>query len=172
MNDAHLHLLVNHFPIIGPILGLGILIVGIILKNNSVKNTAYSLFIVSAIFAAFSMGTGDGAEHAVNNLPGVTKELIHTHEGYAEKLAILLYVLGIISIGGIYLSFKNHPKSKLVSYSILFVSIVGVFIAQKVGTSGGEVRHTEIRSNALQTVGATQNTAVEDHEIKKDDDEK
>ena len=160
MNDAHLHLVVNHFPIIGPILGLGILIAGIILKNNSVKITAYSLFIVSAIFAAFSMGTGDGAEHAVKNLPGVTKELIHTHEGFAEKLAILLYVLGTISIGGIYLSLKNHAKAKLVSYVALVVAIVGVFVAQKVGTSGGEVRHTEIRSDAIQASGTVQNAAA------------
>ena len=37
MNDAHLHLLVNHFPIIGTVFGLGVLISGILLKNNSVK---------------------------------------------------------------------------------------------------------------------------------------
>ena len=69
MNDAHLHMVVNHFPIIGTILGLGILITGIILKNNSVKNTAYVLFIVAAIFAAFSMGTGEGAEELVEDMP-------------------------------------------------------------------------------------------------------
>jgi putative effector of murein hydrolase LrgA (UPF0299 family) len=37
MNDAHLHLIVNHFPIMGTILGLGILIVGLFLKNISVS---------------------------------------------------------------------------------------------------------------------------------------
>jgi uncharacterized membrane protein len=55
MNDAHLHMLVNHFPIIGTLLGLGILITGLLLKNNSVKNTAYALFIIAVIFGAFSM---------------------------------------------------------------------------------------------------------------------
>ena len=79
MNDAHLHLVVNHFPIIGTILGLGILITGMLFKNNSVKNTAYILFIVAAIFAAFSMGTGEGAEELVEELPSVGKEIIHEH---------------------------------------------------------------------------------------------
>jgi len=37
MNDAHLHMVVNHFPIIGIIFGLGILISGIALKNDVVK---------------------------------------------------------------------------------------------------------------------------------------
>jgi hypothetical protein len=36
MTDAHLHLVVNHFPIIGTIFGFGILLAGIVLKNNTV----------------------------------------------------------------------------------------------------------------------------------------
>ena len=148
MNDAHLHLVVNHFPIIGTILGLGILISGMILKNNSVKNTAYFVFITAAIFAAFSMGTGDGAEEMVEDFPNIGKKIIHEHEEIAEKLAIVLYVLGVISITGIYLNIKNHAKSKLVSFLALVIAVIAVIIAQQVGTSGGEIRHTEIRANA------------------------
>lgn len=145
MNEAHLHLLVNHFPIIGTILGLGILITGIILKNNSVKNTAYVLFIIAAIFAFFSMATGEGAEELVEDMPTIGKKIIHEHEEIAEKLALVLYVLGVISITGLYFNFKNHSKAKLLSYTVLIVSIVAVFLAAKAGTSGGEIRHTEIR---------------------------
>lgn len=147
MNDAHLHLVMNHFPIIGPILGFGILLTGIILKNNSVKNTAYVLFIVSAIFAAFSMGTGEGAEEIAEKLPGVTKQIIHEHEEMAEKLAIVLYLLGVISLGGLFLSYKKSAKVKWVSFAALVVAVVGIFLAKEVGTSGGEVRHTEIRTD-------------------------
>ena len=164
MNDAHLHLAVNHFPIIGTILGLGILFSGMILKNNSVINTAYALFIVSVIFAAFSMGTGEGAEEAVEDMATVGKKVIHEHEEMAEKLAILLYVLAVISIGGIYLNIKNHAKAKLVSYAALLLAIIGVFLAQQTGTTGGEVRHTEIRNDAGQTVGAEKNTDEEDND--------
>lgn len=152
MNDAHLHMVVNHFPIIGTIFGLGILIAGLVLKNNSVKNVAYFLFIVAAIFAAFSMGTGEGAEELVEDMPSVGKEIIHEHEELAEKFAIVLYTLGLVSLVGLYMNFKNHAKSNLITYIALIIAILGVFLAQQVGTSGGEVRHTEIRANAVQTV--------------------
>lgn len=157
MNDAHLHMVVNHFPIIGTILGLGILITGIILKNNSVKNTAYFLFIVAAVFAAFSMGTGEGAEELVEDMPSVGKQIIHEHEEMAEKLAIVLYVLGVVSLGGLFMNFKNHSKATLVSYAAVVVAVVGVFFAQQTGTTGGEIRHTEIRTNVTQLSGAEQN---------------
>lgn len=164
MNDAHLHMVVNHFPIIGTILGLGILITGMILKNNSVKNTAYFLFIVAAVFAAFSVGTGEGAEELVEDMPSVGKQIIHEHEEMAEKLAIVLYVLGVVSLGGLFLSYKNHSKANLASYVAAIMAVVGVFLAQQTGTTGGEIRHTEIRANASQTSGVEQNAAGEQGE--------
>ena len=153
MNDAHLHMIVNHFPIIGTIFGLGILITGMILKNNSVKNTAYALFIIAAIFGAFSMGTGEGAEEVVEKLSGVTKEIIETHEELAEKFAISLYVLGGFSLVGLVLNIKNHAKAKLVSWLAIVIALIALFLAIKVGLSGGEVRHTEIRTDATQAAG-------------------
>ena len=90
MNDAHLHLLVNHFPIIGTIFGLGILISGLFLKNNSVKNTAYVLFITAAIFGFLAISTGEGAEEIVEDFPNIGKKIILEHEEIAEKLALVL----------------------------------------------------------------------------------
>lgn len=163
MNDAHLHLVVNHFPIIGLILGLGILITGMILKNISVINTAYVLFVVSAIFAAFSMGTGEGAEEMVEDMPSIGKQIIHEHEEMAEKLAIVLYVLGVISLAGFYLNIKQRTKAKLVSYLAVTVGIVAVFLGQQTGTTGGEIRHTEIRSIAIQNSGENHDGAKDNH---------
>ena len=145
MNGAHLHMVVNHFPIIGTIIGLGVLIGGLFLKNNTVKNTGYCLFIVGAVFAAISMATGDGAEEMVVKMPTVGRHIIHEHEEMAEKFAIVLYLLGIISIGGLYTNLKNKPKANLVSYLVVTVALVGVLLAKETGTTGGEIRHTEIR---------------------------
>jgi uncharacterized membrane protein len=148
MNDAHLHMVVNHFPIIGTIFGFVLLIIGLALKNKTLQNTSYGLFIVAAIFAAISMGTGEGAEELVEDMPNIGKQIIHEHEELAEKLAVLLYVLGGLSLVGLYLNFKNHSKAKLLSFLILGIATAGLFLVQKVGTSGGEIRHTEIRANA------------------------
>lgn len=148
MNEAHLHMVVNHFPIIGTIFGLGILVAGIVLKNKTIKNTAYCLFVVAAVFAAISMGTGEGAVEMVEDMPSVGKQIIHEHEEIAEKLAIVLYLLGLVSIVGLYMNYKNHAKASLVSFIALTICVVAVFLAQQTGTTGGEIRHTEIRANA------------------------
>lgn len=161
MNDAHLHMVVNHFPIIGTILGLGILITGMILKNNSVKNTAYVLFIVAAVFAAFSMGTGEGAEEMVEDMPNIGKRIIHEHEEIAEKLALILYLLAAVSLTGLILNLKNHSKAKLISFIAAIVAMGAVYIATLVGTSGGEIRHTEIRNENTVSNSPNENSAVQ-----------
>ena len=161
MNEAHLHMVVNHFPIIGTVLALGILIAGLILKNHTVRNTSYVLFIIAAVFGALSMGTGEGAEELVKNMPNVGWEIIHEHEELAEKLALLLYVLGLLSIIALYLNFKKNTKEKLVSFFILGIGVISLFLVQKVGTSGGEIRHTEIREGYP-------NTTTEKEEIDHD----
>jgi len=157
MNDAHLHLIVNHFPIIGTIFGFGILIVGLFMKNRTLVNTSYILFIVAAIFGALSMGTGEGAEELVEDMPNIGKHIIHEHEELAEKLALLLYILGTLSFLGLYLNFKNNAKAKLLSFLILALATAGLLLSLKVGNSGGEIRHTEIRSTGTITVNQAKN---------------
>jgi uncharacterized membrane protein len=150
MTDAHLHLIINHFPIIGTIFGLGILIAGMFKHNISIKNSAYCLFIVSAITAFLSMYTGEGAEHMVQDMPNIGKKIIHEHEELAEKMAMVLYLLGVISLAGIVAHKRNFYQSKLVAFMALTVAVVAVILAKSVGTSGGEIRHTEIRENFVQ----------------------
>lgn len=151
MNDAHLHMVVNHFPIVGTIVAIGILIAGLLNKNQSIINTAYVLFIIGAVFGILSMNTGEGAEELVEDMPGIGWKIIHEHEELAEKMALLLDVLGILSLVGFYFQYKNNPKQKLVSCLLLVLSIASLFVIQKVGTSGGEIRHTEIRNDSNAT---------------------
>lgn len=158
MNDAHLHMLVNHFPIVGTILGLLVLIGGLFYKNMPIKNTAYFLFLIAAVFAVFSMATGDGAEELVEDMPNIGHKIIHEHEELAEKFAIILYLLGLVSIIGLVTNIRKHPKALFFSYSVVVIAIVAVFFSTKVGTSGGEIRHTEIRTDSVSTITNTESS--------------
>ena len=155
MNDAHLHMVFNHFPIIGLFFGIGILAYGIIKKQTILVNTAYVIFIVCMIMAKATMMTGEGAEEIVEEL-GISKEIIHEHEEIAETFMKILYVLGILSILGLVANVKKHAKASIVSYVVLVLAIGAAVLSKSVGTSGGEIRHTEIRANASLGVDTTQ----------------
>jgi hypothetical protein len=65
----------------------------------------------------------------------------------AEKLALVLYVLGAVSVLGLYLNYKKNAKASLVSLFALTIAVIAVFLGKETGTTGGEVRHTEIRAD-------------------------
>ncbi|GEJ35476.1 hypothetical protein FPKKA176_contig00032-0001 [Flavobacterium psychrophilum] len=42
---------------------------------------------------------------------------------------------------------KKQAKANFISFLVLIIAIAGVILAKFTGTSGGEIRHTEIRTN-------------------------
>ncbi|MCG2611685.1 hypothetical protein LZZ90_09215 [Flavobacterium sp. SM15] len=144
MNDAHLHMIFNHFPIIGTIFGFAILLAGILLKNKSMQHTAYIVLFVSAVLGLLAMRTGEGAEEIAENL-NINHHIIHEHEEIAEKFAIILYLTGAVAILALITSVRNHPKAKVFGIVTLILSLGSSVLSARVGTSGGEIRHTEIR---------------------------
>lgn len=146
MNGAHFHLVVNHLPIILPVVGSIVLITGMIFKSEAVKRTAFMIFILGAISAIVAMTSGEGAEDVVKKLNVVSKNIIHEHEETAETFAILCYILGGFSLLGLWASFKQKTFSNIVSIGTLVFAFVVLFFAKQTGTTGGEIRHTEIRT--------------------------
>jgi len=153
MNQAHLHLLLNHLPILGTLFGILILTGGFLLKNNTVKRTALGIFVLSALCAIPAYLTGEGAEEVVENLPGVSENLMEAHEELANIFLWMVGALGLFSLVTFYADFKSKKIAPTL-YMLAFVAAIGTMIfAQRVGTSGGEIRHTEIRSGTTADTG-------------------
>jgi uncharacterized membrane protein len=145
MNGAHYHLVLNHLPIIIPIVGLLVLIGGFIVKSEIVKRTAYCIFILGAIAAFAAIATGEGAEDVVKQIDEISKSLIHEHEEKAEVFALLSYILGITSILALWSNWKKKSYTNYIGYAIIAYALVVLYFAQQTGTTGGEIRHSEIR---------------------------
>ena len=146
MNGAHWHLVVNHLPIIFPIVGVIVMITGLISKSEAVKRTAFLIFILGALASIAAMTTGEGAEEIVEKINGVTENFLENHEETAETFALLTYILGGISLLGLWASFKQKTFSNIISITTLIFAFVILFFGKQTGTTGGEIRHTEIRS--------------------------
>lgn len=148
MNNAHWHLVVNHLPIVGLLIGVLVLIAGLSLKKIEVQLTALGIFIFSALAAIAAFYTGEGAEDVVENLAGISETLIHKHEEYAETFYMLTLVLGGLSLLAFVTTVRNWKYAKYLVILCLAIAVADGVLAKYVGTSGGEIRHTEIRGDA------------------------
>ena len=146
MNAAHWHLVVNHLPIIFPIVGILVMITGFISKSEAVKRTAFMIFAIGAITTIAAMSTGEGAEEVVEEISGISHDHIENHEETAETFALLSYLLGGLSLIGLWASFKEKSFSQLLAVGTLIFAFVVLFFGRATATTGGEIRHSEIRS--------------------------
>lgn len=145
MNNAHWHLVFNHLPIIIPIVGLLTMIGGFIFRSEAVKRTSYFIFTLGALSTIPAFATGEGAEEAVEHIQGIDEKFIKIHEEAAEKFAVLSYILGGISLIGLWASFKEKTFSNIIAFVTIAFSVVVLMLAKQTGTTGGEIRHTEIK---------------------------
>jgi uncharacterized membrane protein len=150
MNEAHVHLITNHLPIIIPFIALVVLLIGLFSKSDAVKRTAFFLFILGAIATYTAFESGEEAEEIVEHMAGVSHDLIHEHEEKAELFMVLSYLLGALSLVGLWANWKKKKFSDILTYCTILLSVVVLYVAKETGTTGGEIRHPEIRSTFKQ----------------------
>lgn len=147
MNDAQLHLILNHYPILGTLFGVLLAAYGFFAKNKSILHAGLVTLFVAALIAIPTYLTGEGAEEIVEEL-GVDHDVIHAHEEAAELAVWLMMGLGLLSAATFFLSLRASMNNSTIRilYIVTLVAGLAVFgYMARVGGLGGKIRHTEVR---------------------------
>jgi uncharacterized membrane protein len=148
INAAQIHLLLNHFPVLLPVVGAFLLLVGILFKLDWLKETAAWVFVLAALFAIPTFLSGEPAEEIVEKIQGVSRELIHEHEEMAEAALVAVEALGLSSL---ILVLGARFKKSFAALPALWLMLLGLSIVTcgLMGWTahlGGVIRHEEIRA--------------------------
>jgi uncharacterized membrane protein len=144
MDQTHIHLLVNHVPVIGSIFGAFVLAYGLWARSVPTKIAAYFLLIFSALGAVITYLTGEAAEETVEHIQGISKDMIEQHEDFAVIALVALIILGIASLAGLLITIKKPSLIRTTAWVILFISVISFGLVARTAYMGGEIRHTEI----------------------------
>lgn len=147
MNDAHLHLLLNHYPIIGTMFGVLFLGYGLLAKNKSILHAGLLTLFLMALLAIPTQLTGEGAEEIVEEL-GVDHDVIHEHEEAAELAIWFMAGLGVLALITLLISRRTSGRDTVLRglyVATLILSVLVFVMMARVGSLGGEIRHTELR---------------------------
>ena len=151
MNYAHLHLLLNHIPIVGSLVGLGLLLISIFGKNQDLRRASYIIFAAVALMTIPTFVTGFGAQQMVKG-PSVDA-FIYRHEGSALLSFWFMELTGTLALIGLWQSqTTSHPTRGNLAAVVIFSLLTTVLIA-RTGYTGGDIHHPEIRPAGEVTVG-------------------
>ena len=148
MTGSHLHLLVNHFPIVGNILSIVLLAWALFRNKRELILLALASSIVVAIFGYVTDFTGDKAKDQVWDMTGFSKMAIHDHIQAADLSLNFLYATAAIAAIAYFLYWRKKKAAKFVIYFTLILSLVSAYFLYRTGNLGGLIRHPEIENTS------------------------
>jgi len=144
---GHMHLVLNHFPVVGLIICLALLGYGFMKNSDEVKVASLWLFAAIAVLTLGAYFTGEPAEELVEHMPGVKKAMIESHEEAGTVSLIFIELIGVLSIAGLVLYSKGKSLNANLMKGVFALSVIGALLVGYTANLGGQIRHTEIRAD-------------------------
>jgi uncharacterized membrane protein len=161
MNWAHVHLMLNHLPVLGTIFGLLLLGWAVVRRDEKLQRAALATFVLTALAAIPVFLTGEPSEDVVENLAGTAKQAIEAHEEAAVVALIAVSALGALALAALVLFRKRAVPRPLAGAALIFALATAGWMAQTANL-GGRIRHAELGATATQG----QNQHEDDHETR------
>jgi uncharacterized membrane protein len=151
MNFVHIHLLLNHLPVIGSIIGFGLFLISLFGKNDDLRRGSLIVFAATALIAIPAFASGKGAQLMLQGKPGISDAFVQRHEGAAMLALWFLEVTGAFALAGLW---QFHSRARMARWNlpaVLIFSLLTVGLVVRTGNTGGEIRHTEVRASQEST---------------------
>ena len=151
LQPEHLHVMLNHFPIILTLLVPPILLAGLFFQQKPILAVGFSLALLGALTTPVVMQTGHSA-HTRFEMGQIQPPLdedgdiaSEMHEDMAEKAAPILYFVGFAGIAGL-LTLRFRPAwAKGAALAVIVASGVASIFTLQAAQLGGRIRHPEFR---------------------------
>jgi uncharacterized membrane protein len=151
VSPVHLHLLLNHVPVIGLIGALLFLLIGYLMKNDVVIRVALAFVVGVALVTIPAFVTGEPAEEVVEALVP-TEAAIEAHEEAALPALILIEVAGSLALLALFLRASTRQRGFVLG--VLILGVFGFLLAARTANLGGKIRHSEISNGAVAAMPA------------------
>lgn len=145
MDAAHVHLLLNHVPVIGLVFCLLLLAYALARRSDDVTRAAFWAFGVVSLAAVVVYLTGEPAEELVGELPGFSEDAMERHEQAALWATWAAVALGAVALGGLY-AYRDLSVPRRFGLLMLALALAGLAPMAWAANLGGQVRHEEIRA--------------------------
>src|SRR5690349_14667366 len=101
MNVVHLHLLLNHVPVIGAVFGVFLLGIALLRRSDELAKASLGFLAVLGAFSVAVFLTGDPAQDAIEKLPGFSERLVDRHEDAALVATIVTAIIGAFGLAAL-----------------------------------------------------------------------
>ena len=147
MNPAHLHLIINHVPLVGTALTLLLLVVALWKKSEELKRVSLWFLVLMAAVSVPAYLTGEPAEEIVERIPGISQAVIEGHEEAAQWAFGGQIALGLLAMVGLLVGRVRQRLPNGFAVALLVLALVVGALMARTANLGGLIRHPEIQGS-------------------------
>jgi hypothetical protein len=152
MNTAHLHLLLNHLPTIGLLIGIILLAAARLRRNDELTLTSLVVVFVIGVFTIPAYMSGSAAQRAIGDMPGVSADAMRRHlDGAMLGLAAMM-VTSILAWAALWQGRRVARPSGAMGWAVLAGGLVTLALMANAAAMGGAIRHPELAADAAAAV--------------------
>lgn len=172
INQAHLHLLLNHIPVIGSVVALLLLGSGMAGKSRALLTAGLVGMLIVGLATIPVYNSGEPAEHMVEHQANVSEGAIHEHEEMADNARWAAFAGGIFALLGLVLGRGRERYATWIGGTGVLLALVIVSLMALTANLGGKVAHPELRGDGLLPFGnGTGQSAAEQQRDREHDDD-
>jgi hypothetical protein len=143
ITPAHLHVLINHIPIVGLPIILLLLAWGLARREDAVVRVALIGTLLLAVGTWFTDYTGDGAKDDIRHLAWANKAVITAHEDAGDQAEMVAIATGVVALATLVLARGGRPMRRPLVLVVLAMLIGSSVLVALAGWRGGKIRHDE-----------------------------
>jgi uncharacterized membrane protein len=147
-NLVHYHLLLNHFPTVGTLVALALFIAALMGKREDLTKASLGIFLIIAILTLPVYMSGKSAEKVVKDQEGVSAVAIEAHQDAAFFAFIMMQLTGAAAWLALWQYRRTAKPGRGVLPAVLVLSLITLGVMTRAADMGGEIRHSEIVSDA------------------------
>ncbi|HZD06412.1 MAG TPA: hypothetical protein VE173_15985 [Longimicrobiales bacterium] len=145
MNAAEIHLMVNHIPVLGTIVVVGLLAYALARDEDPVMRAALWLLVAVAFLGVVAFLTGEPAQEVVEGAVGVPESIVEAHEEFAVWGLVANAVAGLTALAGLWIH-RARAVGRGFAWLVLLLTLGTFATLSYTAYLGGRINHPEIRS--------------------------
>lgn len=145
VNVPHLHLLMNHVPTVGTVIGIGLFLLSFVRRSEHLRHASLEVFFLIALASLPVYLTGLAAQAAIVGSAGVSDAAIAAHHDRAMLAFTFVEITGFVAWLALWQFRRLARPAGWTTPAFLLLGVVTLVLMADAASVGGEIRHPEIK---------------------------
>lgn len=143
MSLPHLHLVLNHLPVIGSVIAVGLLLLAMVRRSADLRRAGLEVLVIVGLLTLPVYLTGVGAQPEIEDRPGISVAVIAAHHDSAMFGSLFMLLTAVVAWVCLWQGRRLARPSRGLFGAVLILAVISLAAMGRTANLGGQIRHPD-----------------------------